>query len=392
MKKWLYIFACAMTVMLMFTFCGNGHHKKNGQAPPTPSCNFYYWKTSLDFDKEDKALADSLGLRKLYVRYFDVDWSPTLNMPVPLGELSEEWERSIVWGNHTIHIQDLQMVPTVFLTNRVFAQAIDVDSLAAKMTRKIKNITDGFQYSIAPGWGPDYDNAEASSNWQIQDSLVETAHQQFLARMTEIQVDCDWTPTTKDRYFAFLKAMKNQNPGIDITCTVRLHQFRDRDRSGIPPVDRATLMCYNVAPPKDPGVADAIFDEKLVAGYLKNGKYPLLLEAALPLFGWGALFHENEFKGLASGLTEKDVKGNPLFAEAGENRYRFTQDTVFAEIYMREGDVVRLDAPSATELEELAAHLAGIGAVQGLSFFDWDMDKIHSYHVDKIVKKFSDAK
>ena len=384
MKKLVPVFAISLLVTLMSSRC----QKTPGPASELTTCNFYYWKTTLEFNKKDKALADSLGMKKLYLRYFDVDWSPTLEMPVPVGEATFwEWTGSGIWGDETIQIADYQVVPTIYLTNRIFTKEINVDSLVARISRKIQEKTQELG-TQAVRWGASFDDPEMT-DWEEFDTLWQVKNAAFLARFTEIQLDCDWTPSTRERYFAFLKAMKKANPGTDITCTVRLHQFRDREQAGIPPVDQATLMCYNVAPPKDFGTADAIFDPALVEGYLKNGGYPLPLEAALPLFSWGALFHENQFKGLASELSEADIKNNPLFAAAGEGRYRFTQDTVFAEVYMREGDIVRLDGPSQEELAAAAGRLTQIKAVKSISFFDWNADKIREYHVDEIIKKFN---
>ncbi|MEZ4935149.1 MAG: hypothetical protein R2788_23825 [Saprospiraceae bacterium] len=382
-------FAISLLFALLLAACKNGKLHEDGQHP---ACNFYYWKTTLAFGKEDKALADSLAVKKLYVRYFDVDWSPSRNMAVPVGEIvADTWERSWIWENNGARIQDLQLVPTVFLTNRVFSQDIQIDTLAGQVSQKIREITDHFRYLISPYQWRDMDNAEVT-DWEAKDSLANLIQSRFLERITEIQLDCDWTPSTRERYFAFINAMKKKNPGMAISCTVRLHQFRDREAAGIPPVDQATLMCYNVAPPKDPAVNDAIFDAALVNGYLKNGTYPLPLEAALPMFSWGALFHENQFKGLASGLSKTDVENNPLFVAVGENRYRFTQDTVFSEVYMRQGNIVRLDAASPQELEQLAGQLAAIDAVYGLSFFDWDAENIRAFQAGKVFEKFVSGK
>lgn len=386
MKKSIPIVAAACLILLLVSRC----QKSNaGKLAGPPACNFYYWKTSLDFSLKDKALADSLGMKKLYLRYFDVDWSPTLEMPVPLAELEgEDWSESWVWDSDPNQISSYQVVPVVYLTNRVFSHEIETDSLVAKISRKILGTTNSLMWSMDPGWGKDLNNPELT-DWEILDSLGDTLRAQFRRRITEIQLDCDWTPSTRDRYFDFLKAMKKANPGVTLSCTVRLHQFRDREQAGIPPVDQATLMCYNVAPPKDLAIKDAIFDPALVEGYLKDDSYPLPLEAALPLFSWGALFHENQFKGLASGLGETAVKNNLLFAPAEEGRFRFTQDTVFAGVYMREGDLVRLDGPSTEELERITTRLSQIKSVKSISFFDWNPDKIHEYHVDKIFKKFA---
>lgn len=354
--------------------------------PGAGGCNFYYWKTQLSFDEADKALADSLGLKRLHLRYFDVDWSPSLNMPVPVGELSFQ---SIWDGGEIAQLGDYQVIPTVYLVNRVFEKNLNTDSLAAKISKKIENMNRDLA-SQTYHWGGNLRNAEAPAYWNMPDSLQPDIL--FRSRITEIQLDCDWTPTTRDRYFQFLRAMKKANPDKAITCTVRLHQFRDGEKAGIPPVDRGTLMCYNVAPPKEPSTTDAIFDAELVQGYLKGGDYPLALDAVLPLFSWGALFHENQFKGLAAGLSESSVKGNPLFAPVSEGKYRFTQDTVFTGVYMREGDVVRLDEPSPAEVSDLAERLTKVKAVRSIAFFDWNPSKIREYHVQDICKKFQAAR
>ncbi len=379
-KASLILVATVLTALLTASlYCTN-------TAPPNRSnCNFYYWKSNFKFDKSDKALADSLDMQRLYLRYFDVDWSPTLDMPVPIGEANFNEDYELVSFDEIAQIIDYQVVPTVYIVNRVFEKNINVDSLATKISGKINGKTQQLSFQLNT-WGFDFDNAEAPFDWSQPDSLMPESR--FRSRITELQLDCDWTPSTRDRYFQFLKAMKRTNPGMTISCTVRLHQFRDREKAGIPPVDRGTLMCYNVAPPKDANTRDAIFDTDLIKGYLKNGDYPLPLEAALPLFSWGALFHENQFKGLAAGLSEAEVKSNPLFSPVADGKYRFTQDTVFADVYMREGDVLRLDEATPAEVSEIAGQLAKIKAVKNISFFDWNPSKIRAYHVDEICKKF----
>ncbi len=378
--------ALLLAVVLGLTVLLSASLLRKKETVKTPSgCSFYYWKTSLSFDKAEKALADSLGLKRLYLRYFDVDWSPTLEMPVPVGKLDLGNNYNGSFNQVVAHIGDYQVIPTIYLVNRVFEKNINADTLAAQISRKIAGYNVDLSYQTAD-WGNNYERAEEPSVWYLPDSLM--PYTQFQNRINEIQLDCDWTPKTRDRYFKFLKAMKKANPGMAISCTVRLHQFRDREQAGIPPADRGTLMCYNMAAPKDFATRDAVFDEALVNGYLKNGEYPLALEAALPLFSWGALFHENQFKGLAAGLSEKDVKGNPLFAPVSEGKYRFTQDTVFANAYMRQGDLVRLDEASPEEVAALAGQLSKIKAVKNISFFDWNPSRIREYHVHEICKKF----
>ncbi len=381
MKKAILLpIALVLTLLFVGSYCKPAAGNAQGSG-----VSFYYWKTKLEFTKADKALADSLGMKRFYLRYFDVDWSPTLEMPVPVAAVDVGWGNSEFPVVNDLQIGDYQTIPTVYIVNRVFQNNFNADSLASKISKKITEKSESISYRL-DYWGFDFENAEKPIDWYQSDSLTDAY--KFRTGIGELQIDCDWTPATRDRYFNFLKAMKKANPGMAISCTVRLHQFRDRDKAGIPPVDRGTLMCYNMAQPKDPAVSDAIFDPSLVMGYLKNGDYPLPLEAALPLFSWGALFHENQFKGLASGLTEAEVKGNPLFTPESEGKYRFTQDTVFSDVYMREGDIVRLDGPSPNEIQALAERLGEIKAVKSISFFDWNPSKIREYHVEEICKEF----
>ncbi len=382
MKKALLLAAAlGLTVLLSASLL----RKKETEKTPA-GCSFYYWKTELSFSRADKALADSLGMKRLFLRYFDVDWSPTLEMPVPVGKLDIGSNYNGSYNQIAAHIGDYQVVPTIYLVNRVFEKNTNMDTLAAQISRKLTEYNSELSYQTTD-WGNRFDQAEEPSVWYLPDSLM--PYNLFQNRIKEIQLDCDWTPKTRDRYFKFLKAMKKANPGMTITCTVRLHQFRDREQAGIPPVDRGTLMCYNMAAPKDPNTRDAVFDADLVNGYLKNSEYPLPLEAALPLFSWGALFHENQFKGLAAGLSENEVKDNPLFAPVSEGKYRFTQDTVFADAFMRQGDIVRLDEATPAEVAALAGQLSKIKAIKSISFFDWNPSKIRAYHVDEICKKFA---
>ncbi len=376
---------CCLAILVVAC---NGPSTQSTQSPAT-GIGFYYWKTKLKFDKEDKALADSLGVKKLYLRYFDVDWSPSRGMAVPVSELSRDYgyETGSDLAPNKMMLAEYQLIPVVFITNTVFKNEQNPDSLAVRMARKIAGISEGIAHAIYPGYGSYYDSAEEKDDrdWELADSLANLDRQAFLNKNKEIQIDCDWTPSTRDAYFTFLKKLQVVLPQHQFTCTVRLHQFRDREQAGIPPVQSATLMCYNVAPPTELKTANAIFDPALVEGYLKEKAYPLPLEVALPLFSWGALYHEDLFRGLAGGLTEKEVKNNPLFKAAGERRYQFTQDTVFTGVYMREGDMVRLDGPSQADLQRIAEKLSGIEAVKSISFFDWNPSNIYQYDLSGIV-------
>ncbi len=370
MHRHLIHFTLALTLALLLAV----GWRQCALAPERPSqpC-FYYWKTQMRFDSTEwKRLARISGQRPLYVRFFDVDYSGGYRNAVPLGDL---------WVDGTVS-DGRPIVPTVYITNRVFEQLSDslAEQLAARVHRRIeqkmKDRTGEMGWLLLPYRTATYDTDRA-----LRDSLCND----WLRRCDEIQMDCDWTAATRDRYFRFLKTLRALAAPRRVSCTVRLHQYRDRDRAGIPPVDYAMLMCYNMADPRKPATADAIFDPALIKGYLKAPRYPLPMDVALPMFSWGAWFRDEKFQGLLAGWSEASVSDTTFCAAEAAGRWRILRDTVLGRDYLRAGDLVRLDAPAEADLLAVTALLRR--RVQGkdsrLVFFDWQTEKIARY--EKIV-------
>lgn len=352
---------------------------------PAAARGFYYWKTTLNFSDEDWQLADSMGLNKLYLRYFDVDWSDAHQMPVPISEINVPWggELDPTEQANPAAPYDLNLCPVVYVTNRVFLHDYHPDSLALRISRKVMGITSHLVQNKGRMMGVP-DGAFNEMEWEKYDSLI----QAYAQNLKHIQIDCDWTPKTREAYFAFLQALKRQNPNWEIHCTIRMHQYRDPQQTGVPPADRGMLMCYNLAPPDDYKTRDAIFDEALFAGYFKDHTYPLSLDVALPLFSWGSLFHEGQFKGLASDLYLDDLQADPNLQALNDNKFRFLQDTVYTGIFVREGDELRLDEASPEELAQAARLLGRQLPGSSLVFFDWNPKKIKQYEVNKLWDSF----
>ncbi len=72
----------------------------------------------------------------------------------------------------------------------------------------------------------------------------------------EIQIDCDWTERTRNAYFQLLTALKREPflQGKILSATIRLHQVKYVQRSGIPPADRGRVCFFLLdAPSGNPG-------------------------------------------------------------------------------------------------------------------------------------------
>ena len=66
MKKIAIPFFLLFLLLFAFSQC-----QKSNAPIDVSGCNFYFWKTRLSFNDADKALADSLGVERLYLRYFE---------------------------------------------------------------------------------------------------------------------------------------------------------------------------------------------------------------------------------------------------------------------------------------------------------------------------------
>jgi hypothetical protein len=318
-------------------------------SPPIERA-FYYWKTTANFGTDDNQLYQDLAVQTLYVRYFDIDWSPTHQDAVPLGVLNT-YSYDADWANKRI-------IPTVFITNRTFQQldAAGREKLATRIAAKIQQLSEEMK-----GW-----DAPALD-------------------IQEVQIDCDWTASTREAFFSFLKTMQQQIPDKTLSCTVRLHQYRDRDAMGIPPVKRGLLMCYNVAEVDDLKTKNAILDATVVQQYLDAKPYPILLDVGLPMFSWAAAYRNGAFQGLIAGWDEADAENKDLYKPTSDHRYLLNADTVIQQKYLRTGDLLRWDAGFEDEMDETIDILIKKWATLSkndektpvrLAFFDWETSKI----------------
>jgi hypothetical protein len=338
-----------------------------------PPVSFYYWKTTLSSEEVQSAAMARFSPKTepLYLRLFDVDYSAGHNDAIPVGETNLEYV-----------VLDRPVAPVVFITNRVFTQLRggQIDSLAARVARRIYKRT---YYLGERVWGHALDNAtpEVQSVLREQrDSFVIDWRQRMIP---EVQIDCDWTPATRDAYFRFLKVFKQDYLAQNrrLSCTIRLHQFRERQQNGVPPVDRGTLMCYNVASPKDTSARNAIFDPQLVEGYLKNQPdYPIPLDIALPVFNWGAWFRSGEFRGLLRNWEAPPPGDTSLYQALGGNIFQVRRDETIGNDFLREGDLIRLDQATPEQVLSVLPRLKPLLASDGrLLIFDWDSTKTTRY-------------
>lgn len=279
---------------------------------------FYFWKGNSSLQQDGVKGLNKLGVKKLYVKLFEVDYNEVQgNYPFEKNRLSTyELEK----------LDSVQIVPTIFIKNGIF-QYNDEKSL--------DKLADNIVFLIDKYHKQEYGDSKIVFNYD------------------EIQIDCDWTKSTKDKYFYLLKKIKSLS-GKQLSCTLRLYPYKYPDIMGVPPVDKAMLMCYNLIQPLANKGQNSILDINELKKYLiEKRSYSVHLDIALPVFYWSQLYQNNRFEKLVP-LTEKEVKGfakaiKPLWYQVGKDT------TINYQTYFKTGDQIKCETVSLQTLQEAVA-------------------------------------
>ena len=142
-----------------------------------------------------------------------------------------------------------------------------------------------------------------------------------------------------------------------ISATIRLHQIKFLAKTGVPPVSKGLLMCYNMGNLKNPATKNSIIETEELKKYIDNlAAYPLPLDVALPLFNWKVLFRNNTYAGLIQNLPDS-LLTNPFISKAG-NRYLFLKDSLLAGYPFKKGDVLRNEQSEYSEIISTAGAIS----------------------------------
>lgn len=276
---------------------------------------FYHWKTNLNMTRQDNDNLQKIGVKKLYAKFFDIDWSPELNSPNPVAPIQLKND----------FLKNYQLIPTVFITNRTFLKASEneIDNLVKNVVKKLKNDFKKFN----------------------------------LTEVTEIQFDCDWSEKTRTRFFDFLKKFKTHyGHKIELSATIRLHQIKFFEKTGVPPVERGMLMFYNMSDVSDWTTRNSIIDLEEAKKYLANfEKYPMKLDVVLPVYSWGVLFRDTRMIKLIPGTYLPDYQS---FTKISHNRFKLQKSGYFEGHYLYKNDRIRLEDCASDDLLNAAEILS----------------------------------
>lgn len=328
--KQLLLFVKLVLPVCIFLGC-NEQNKKRTIEPA-----FYYWKSVFNISSYEQRKLDSLKVNTLYTKFFDVDWDEAAQQPVPVAK--------ILFTDSAF--KSYNIIPTIFITNNCIQK---LDTAQTKpLAEKIMQLTNQFL----------------------------TAH--HFKKVPEIQFDCDWTAATKEKYFLLLTHLKNLTPKLSVSATIRLHQIKFLNKTGVPPVNRGLLMCYNMGNLKNPATGNSIIETEELKKYTANlSSYPLPLDVALPLFEWKVLFRNNVYSGLIQNLDNTLL--TPAVALQNNNRFTILKDTTINGYDFKKGDVLRDEQSSYKEILSTAAVISS--QLQNTSL------RVSLYHLDSVILK-----
>ena len=288
--------------------------------------SFYYWKQDFSLSQAQESILELNKVKKLYVKFFDVTWNSRENKAIPISKI--DFKKPA--GKYKI-------VPCIFIENQVFKQDPSPE-IASKVYELIRKIAKTNKFSIQ-----------------------------------EIQIDCDWTDATRKAYFSFLSKLTAlaKNKQI-ITSTLRLHQFKYPNKTGIPPVQKAVLMCYNMGKIDNQKTANSIISEAELKKYiLDSEEYPLPLDLALPTYHWGLIYRLGKLSLIVNDIDRNSLKSF-AFSKLEENKFRADSSFYFNNTYFCKYDILRIEESKPSIL---------LGCVEILKKSKHHFNEVIFYHI-----------
>ena len=315
-----------LALLIIYTSC----------KPKHPPVSFYYWKQEFTLSKRQSNLLKDTKTNKIYLKFFDIVIDEEINEVRPNAIISFETK------------PNLEIIPCVFVQNKVFESNSLPREIAFNSNRLIKQII-------------------------RKNKLI----------INEIQIDCDWTQSTKSNYFLYLKELTRLNPKIQFTSTLRLHQLKDYKNTGIPPVKKVLLMCYNVGDIENFSSENSILSPRILNDYIsKDMKYPLKLDLALPIYQWALVFRLGKLNLIINDLEKKKLN-NKNFKPISKNYYQVTKNHYINNNFLNKGDLIRFECSQKTDLKKCVQLFQESNLnFNQVIFYHISQNNIQQYHAD----------
>jgi len=296
--------------------------------------SFYYWKTVYKNQPVQNNYLKHFNVKKLYVRLTDIDRNEE-GIPVAIS---------------AIKFQDalpktVEIVPVIFIVNDVLKT---IDTIGLK--------------SLA---------SHILSFVDLQ--VVNAGKKQY----QEIQIDCDWTASTRNNYFFLLDQISKatERKHVSLSATLRLHQLKNQRSSGVPPVKRVMLMCYNMGNLRLYGTQNSILDIGELKKYSGHNlsDYPLPVDLGFPLFSWAVVFRNKQYIGISKKMNFAFLNNKNQFKFIGGNLYLAATD--LPDYGLQIGDEIRWESTTGSNLNQAAAYLSPLIKTDTVTLIYFHLDE-----------------
>lgn len=268
--------------------------------------SIYHWETNFNLTPAEEDFLVENQMNKVYAKFFDLKVDGNKDV-IPVAD--------ILFANPPKQ----EIIPVVYITTDVFyaLDSVSIKKLALNTYKRIQKLHPTGEFG-------------------------------------EIQIDCDWTAGIQSKYFYFLTCLKAEMEDKQLSCTVRLYQYKYPDITGTPPVDNGVLMYYNMGDLRRYDESNSILNNETGKLYLGFGSYPIPLDFALPNFEWSLHYRYGEFKQIISTIGYDQLQDTALFEKKANQYYQVKKDTLMGTNYLRLGDELRFETCSEAALIEAA--------------------------------------
>lgn len=236
--------------------------------------SIYHWKSIFDLNSTEVEFLQKHNIDRIYVKLFDVATEQnflsgtTDIVPIATTKFVSPAPEGV------------EIVPVVYIT---------IEALRAMEGR------------------------EAEFANLIVERSVAMCNYNKLGKIRELQLDCDWTSTSKEIYCNLCKLVKRalQEKEMALSITIRLHQLKEAP----PTADSGVLMLYNTGSLQNYQTRNSILDISDVERFIERLNYPMPLNYAYPTFGWGVRFYGGNFVSIVAEDARPDSRYESIRVE-----------------------------------------------------------------------------
>lgn len=354
-----------------------------GYDGPAPESGMYHWQAQ-EPTAAEWTLLDTLHCQHLYQKAFDVVPHPTsTGQPVHEYQYNESTTRPELQR----YKSSINRYWVVYITNSTL-YGLDIETIPTMAGRIVKRVA---QIEDAQTIGFSFDGTSYEPETAVKKGFV------------GLQLDCDWSPATRDKYFLLLKEVKKLLPKKEISTTLRLWQYKNQKLAGIPPADRVTLMLYNMSPLDKPETENSIFKKSVAETYLKGvDEYRLPLDVAIPTFQWAVWFRDSKYQGIVYPEALQELR-NLRALKAAKNqesgswfgtdspKFQVVESITLGNQALRLGDELRLEQVTPEMLLEAQALARSLikKPSQRLLYFSLSPALTQQYTHETLAKAYS---